>query len=376
MRKESMRVVLFCHSLLSDWNHGNAHFLRGVVHELQRRGHRVEVYEPVDAWSAENLVRDHGETALFRTLRIYPTLQIHRYTLSTLKLAHVAKSADLILVHEWNEPALVKQLGEQRKATPGLRLLFLDTHHRALTAPDEMARYDLSAYDGALVFGEVLRSLYQKNQWARRTWTWHEAADVRVFCPLQRHKTGDVVWIGNWGDDERTLELMDYLLDPAHKLELRARIYGVRYPEAAKRFLKILGIRYGGWLPNFRAPEIFAQHSFTVHIPRRPYVEKLRGIPTIRVFEALACGVPLISAPWEDAEGLFRVGKDFLMAKNPRQMRDYMQWLKEDAAARDALAASGRETILARHTCAHRVDELLGIAEELGVEGAALETVA
>jgi len=48
-----MRVVMFCHSLVSDWNHGNAHFLRGVCAELIARGHSVGVYEPRDAWSRD-----------------------------------------------------------------------------------------------------------------------------------------------------------------------------------------------------------------------------------------------------------------------------------------------------------------------------------
>ncbi len=59
-----MRIVLFVHSLLSDWNHGNAHFLRGITAELLARGHDVAVYEPHDAWSVRNLVAEHGEAAL------------------------------------------------------------------------------------------------------------------------------------------------------------------------------------------------------------------------------------------------------------------------------------------------------------------------
>ena len=56
-------------------------------------------------------------------------------------------------------------------------------------------------------------------------------------------------------------------------------------------------------------PEVFARFRVTVHVPRRPYVEALPGIPTIRVFEALACGIPLVCAPWDDAEGLFTPGR-------------------------------------------------------------------
>ena len=59
-----MRVVLFCHSLVSDWNHGNAHFLRGICGELLARHHGVEVYEPADAWSVANLVAEHGQAPI------------------------------------------------------------------------------------------------------------------------------------------------------------------------------------------------------------------------------------------------------------------------------------------------------------------------
>jgi hypothetical protein len=55
-----VRVILFCHSLVSDWNHGNAHFLRGVCSDLLARGHAVDVYEPANAWSVTNLVAEHG----------------------------------------------------------------------------------------------------------------------------------------------------------------------------------------------------------------------------------------------------------------------------------------------------------------------------
>jgi spore maturation protein CgeB len=69
-------------------------------------------------------------------------------------------------------------------------------------------------------------------------------------------------------------------------------MHGVRYPEEALRALADHGARYRGWLPNARAPEVFARHLATVHVPRRFYVTMLPGIPTIRVFEALACGIP------------------------------------------------------------------------------------
>src|SRR5215216_867054 len=79
-----VRIVMFYHSLISDWNHGNAHFLRGVVSELQSRGHSVSVLEPSDAWSREQLVREHGPDAIEAFYRAYPELRSRQYRVDEL----------------------------------------------------------------------------------------------------------------------------------------------------------------------------------------------------------------------------------------------------------------------------------------------------
>ena len=355
-------MIVFCHSLLSDWNHGNAHFLRGVCSELLARGHAVQVYEPANAWSLAHLLAAHGSAPLAGFARAYPTLHSTRYAPATLDLHQTLADADLVLVHEWNDPALVRRIGLHRQANPHYRLLFHDTHHRAVTDPDSMAAYDLRHYDGVLAFGSAIRDLYRARGWAAQAWTWHEAADTRVFRPHPEiARARDLVWIGNWGDEERSAELREFLLEPVRSLGLAAHIHGVRYPRRALAALQAAGISYGGWLPNYAAPKVFARHRVTVHVPRRPYVQALRGIPTIRVFEALACGIPLVSAPWDDCEGLFAPGADFLLARNGREMRARLQAVLADAELARSLAEHGRKTILARHTCAHRVDELLRI---------------
>ena len=150
-------------------------------------------------------------------------------------------------------------------------------------------------------------------------------------------------------------------------LGLRARIYGVRYPAETVRALGEAGIEFGGWVANFRVPALFACSRLTVHVPRRFYCEQLPGIPTIRIFEALACRVPLVTAPWEDSERLFTPGRDYLVAHDGREMRQHLTHLLEDQEFADEVAEHGYRTVLRRHTCAHRVQELLGICRELGV---------
>jgi spore maturation protein CgeB len=260
----------------------------------------------------------------------------------------------------------VERIGRHRARRGGYRLLFHDTHHRAVSARTEMAGYDLRHYDGVLAFGRAVRDVYLKEGWCRRAWVWHEAADARVFRPLpETSLAGDLVWVGNWGDDERTAELHEFLLRPVKALGLKARVHGVRYPEHARAALAEAGIEYGGWLPNYCAPAAFARHRATVHVPRRPYARQLPGIPTIRVFEALACGIPLVCAPWEDAEGLFAPGKDYLVARDGDEMARHLRTLLAEPERARELADHGRRTVLARHTCAHRVDELLAIDAEL-----------
>jgi spore maturation protein CgeB len=219
-----------------------------------------------------------------------------------------------------------------------------------------------------LAYGEAIRDVYLSKGWIQRAWTWHEAADTRIFHPIEHvGKEGDLVWIGNWGDEERTAELQEFIVEPVKTLGLRARVYGVRYPEHARELLAAAGIEYAGWLPNYRVPQAFAQFKVTVHIPRWPYVKALPGIPTIRPFEALACGIPLVCSPWDDVEHLFTPGEDFLIARSGREMQRQLYALLHDGGTARALAAHGRQTILQRHTCAHRIDELMQICQELGL---------
>jgi spore maturation protein CgeB len=360
-----MRIAYFTHSLASCWNHGNAHFLRGVLRELQALGHQVDAFEPASAWSLENLLADHGEQGLEAYRAAYPELTSTCFSADDDPAALVGET-DLVIVHEWNDPALVAALGKARARGGSFTLLFHDTHHRAVSAPEAMKAYDLSAYDGVLAFGETLAQVYRRWGWGDRVFTWHEAADTRLFHPpIAEGDRQGLIWIGNWGDGERSDELEDYLLRPAREAGLPLDVYGVRYPDIALATLTRHGAAYRGWLPNARAPEAYARHLATVHVPRRFYTEMLPGIPTIRVFEALACGIPLVCAPWDDCEALFRPGRDYLVASDGAEMTRHLRALRADADLRAALAASGLATIHDRHSCAHRAAELLQIVHRL-----------
>jgi spore maturation protein CgeB len=368
-----MRFLFYTHSLVSDWNHGNAHFLRGVMRDLLRRGHHAQALEPADGWSRTNLVADAGQQAIDAFAMRFPDLRSETYG---PEFDHEAAldAADVVVVNEWTDPALVARIGRARAAGGGFALLFHDTHHRAVSRAGEIGALDLAGYDSILAFGESLRERYLRAGWGRQVITWHEAADTTVFRPMpEEPEAGDLVWVGNWGDGERAGELLEFLVAPVRALGLRASVHGVRYPGPARDMLLDAGIAYRGWIANAEVPRAFARHRVTVHVPRAPYAAELPGIPTIRPFEALACGIPLVSAPWDDAEGLFRPG-DYLTARTGGEMRRHLDMLVRDPQARSEIAARGRETVLARHTCRHRVDELLSALATFGLVTPARES--
>src|SRR5690349_9524418 len=103
-RSARMKVVLFYQSILSCWNHGNVHFLRGVARELIQSGHQVAVYEPEDGWSRTNALADHGGEVFAETAALIPGVAIHTYRNATLDLEQATDGADLVIVHEWNSP--------------------------------------------------------------------------------------------------------------------------------------------------------------------------------------------------------------------------------------------------------------------------------
>jgi spore maturation protein CgeB len=364
-----MKIVLFAHSFVSDWSHGNAHFLRGMVRALRKRGHEVLAVERWRNWSTEQLFNDHGHGPIVEFARLFPDIPLRVYggwESIVEEVDEITRGADLVIAHEFSDPELIGALGRARLRRDDFLLLFHDTHHRAVSVPWQIARFNLQHFDGVLAYGDSLAAVYRRDFGQRRVWTFHEAADTTVFFPREQETTDDVVWIGNWGDDERSREIREYLVDSARALpELRFAVHGVRYPEAGLREIGEAGIDFRGWIANYRVPEAFARARMTMHIPRGPYLDQLPGIPTIRPFEALACGIPLLSTPWPDVEGLFRAGRDYVPVHSPAEMREQIRRLAADADAREQLARSGLETIRARHTCDHRAEQLEQIVTEL-----------
>ncbi len=359
-----MRFVMFVHSLVSDWDNDDADFQRGVVSELQARGHEVSVFEPSNGWSRTNLLRAHP-TAFEAWYRAFPTLSSTTYETATIDLDAILQDADVVLVHDWNDHGLIRRLGAHRAAGAGFRLLFHDTCHRPASEIETGSGADLRGYDGVLACTDLIRDLYVRRGFPERAWTWHKAADVRVFKPMSGlPRTEDAVWTSDGSDDQIT-EIRDYVAEPTRIMKLRVAAYGGPLAESAVTTLTAAGVRQVGWVPSFELAEHLVRTACVIDTPSRTRVTALPGLPSTRLLEAMACGTPVISAPWADTDGLVSAGEDHLVARSGEQMRAHLRAVLHDAALARELGARGRAKILAQHTCAHRVSALLSIHAKL-----------
>lgn len=371
-----MRVALFYHTVRSDWNHGHSHFLRGLVRALQTLGHDAIVYEQAGNWSVANLVHDHGLQPLVQFRRRFPSTKVRLYQPEPTaelerRLLRELSGVDVVVIDEWPavEDVALTDLLIRLKPICGYTLLLRDAHYRILTEPVAI-HSRLGRFDAVLTYGPSMAEAYRHRFGLRNVHVLHEAADVTLFRPLPRdaeRPVDDAVFIGNWGERDRAQNLNDFLLRPAKRFqrERRFAVYGVRYPRQVLATLERHGVEYRGWLPNFLVPDAFAHARVGLHVIRRQYAELLHGIPTIRVFEALACGLPLVSTRWHDTDHLFREGVDYLMVDTAKQMEEALDWLWHDDDARSRLARNGLLRVRGAHTCLHRAEQLLEIVARL-----------
>lgn len=297
-----------------------ARFVHGVIAELGELGHSVDALEPTRDQTAAELVAGLDDP-------------------------------DLVVVHDSSPPELVGEIGSHHRRRDDYRLLLHATDRAAET--NGIDTLDLSGYDGILAGEEAIRHDYLDAGW-ERAWTWHEAADTRIFHPLPAiEPEADLISFASWADGARGAALRNLLLRPARQLRLRGAVHGPPAPRSARLRLRLAGLRHGPPVSDHAIPELFARHRLTVQIPSQP--------TPISPVEALACGIPLIAAPGGD-DGLFRPEQDYLVARDCAETREAMQAIIELPDFAAELGQRGLESVRAGHTCAHRAQELLEIS--------------
>lgn len=345
-----LRIVILGLTITSSWGNGHATTYRGLVAALARRGHRVLFLERDKPWYAAN--RDLPNPPCGRTV-LYDRLE-------ALEHEHAAalRGADLVIVGSYVPEGIAVGRLVQRLAGGVTAFYDIDTPVTlaALAAGrcDYLAPELVAGYDLYLSFtgGPTLAELEQRfgAPMARPLYC---AVDPATHHPDPAARPRwDLGYLGTYSPDRQPA--LDRLLRrPAALLpDRRFVVAGPQYPAAITWEPNVQRIEH---LPPDRHRAFYCAQRYTLNVTRADMVARGHS-PSVRLFEAAACGVPIISDRWPGIETLLRPGEEILIADSEREVLSILRDLPE--ARRQAIAAAARARVLAGHTADHRAAEL------------------
>jgi len=349
-----LKIVIFGLSVSSTWGNGHATLWRALCKALGRRGHRVVFFERDVPYYAEN--RDLCELQGGR-------LVLYRKWADVLQLAHSElDGADVAIVSSYcpDATAATKLL----QSGQGLLRVFYD-----LDTPVTLSRYaagetvpylppgGLQDFDLVLSFtGGRALDLLQSQLQARQVAALYGCVDPDVHHPaeIKAHYTADLSYLGTYSAD-RQAALRSLLLEPAQQMsQRRFLVGGAQYPA---EFPWLPNLHFVRHLPSAEHPSFFSSSRWTLNVTRK-VMAGLGWCPSGRLFEAAACGAPMLSDHWEGLEGFFRPGEEILVVDDGADVSMALDLPEID---RLRLAARARERTLDEHNAARRADELIAL---------------
>ncbi len=343
-----MRIVILGLSLSSSWGNGHATTYRALVRALQARGHEVTFLERDVPWYAENrdLARSpHCELRFYRSLDDLTALR------------PVLRAADAVILGSYVPDGV--EVAERVLAIARGPVAFYDIDtpvtlakleagdHEYLT-PALIPRFDLYlSFSG----GAALERL-EKRFGARRARPLHCGVDADLYRPLFGEKRRDLGYLGTYSAD-RQAALERLLLEPARRLpERRFVVAGPQYPESIDWPANVERIEH---VPPTGHASFYASLRFALNLTRRAMIE-LGHSPSVRLFEAAACGVPILTDRWTGIEDFFEPGRELLVVDDTAMVVEALSTLADGQA--EAVGMAGRRRVLSHHTAMHRAREL------------------
>ena len=358
MSEAGLSVVVLGLSLSSSWGNGHATTYRALLRGLASLGHRVLFLERDVPWYAEHRDLpdpDFCEFALYRDI-------------DELRAGFAARiaAADAVLVGSY-VPDGIAVLELVLSSAGGVRVFYdidtpvtlaaLDRGDCAYLAPSQIARLDLYlSFSG----GPVLQRLSERYQ-ARRPRAFYCAVDETRYRPEDRTCRWDLGYLGTYSAD-RQPALERLLLEPARRLpECRFVVAGPQYPGSIVWPANVERIEH---LPPSAHAGFYAAQRFTLNVTRADMIAA-GWSPSVRLFEAAACGTPIVSDRWDGLTDLLPDGEAVLIADDSRTVIDILLSLGEPR--RRAIAARAMAIVLAGHTGAARARELEGYLTEASI---------
>lgn len=356
MKPTSWKIVLLGLSITSSWGNGHATTYRGLVRELARRGHDVLFLE-----------RDRPWYAAHRDLPTLPRVRTGLYaSLADLKRRYAGevREADLVIVGSYvpEGVAVGRWVLRLRRGvaafydidTP-VTLAKLEKGEWEYLSPDLIPRYDLYlSFTGGPILDRLER--HCRSPLAR---PFYCSFDPDLYFPQEAERLWDLGYLGTYSDD-RQPGLDRLLLEPARRWRRGQFIVaGPLYPPSIPWPRNVQRVEHVG--PDAHRA-FYNGQRFTLNLTRAHMVQAGYS-PSVRLFEAAACGIPIISDYWEGLETFFQVEKEILVARSAWRVLLYLREMAEEERRR--ISRRARARVLAEHTAAHRAEQLEGYVEEV-----------
>ncbi|SDB18338.1 Spore maturation protein CgeB [Desulfonatronum thiosulfatophilum] len=351
----SLNIAILGLSITSSWGNGHATTFRGLVKELDKAGHAVTFLERNVPWYSDN--RDLPNPEYCR-LVLYEDL-------AELQSAHVeaVRSADLVIVGSY-VPEGVEVCAHVIRQARGVKAFYdidtpvtlarLENNDCAYLAKDQIARFDLYL---SFTGGPTLELLEQKyrSPAARALYC---SVDPDFYYPVSTPVRWDLGYLGTYSDD-RQPPLEKLMLDAARNWPQGLfTAAGAQYPESVQW---PANLQYLPHVPPDEHRDFYCAQRYTMNITRADMIQAGYS-PSVRLFEAGACGVPIISDYWQGLDELLTPGKEILISRSAADTLAFLKELPEEERVR--IGQNARKKILARHTSSRRARELVGYYEE------------
>ncbi len=344
-----LNVVVLGLSITSSWGNGHATTYRALLREFAARGHRVTFLERDVEWYASH--RDMPEPDFCR-IELYEDLDDLAARFETQ-----VRRADCVIVGSYVPEGV--EVGRWVMETARGTVAFYDIDTPVTLGKLERGDFEyidpelIREYDLYLSFsGGPALDILEKKYGSPRARALFCSVDPEAYFPEDLPVRFDLGYMGTYSDD-RQPPLDRLMLEAARQWpEGRFAVAGPQYPESIEWPENVERIDH---LPPREHRAFYNSQRFTLNITRADMV-RLGHSPSVRLFEAAACGVPIISDYWDGLDRLFEFDREILVSRSADDTLRFLRELSGDEAF--AIGAAGRERVLSSHTAAHRAAEL------------------
>ncbi len=342
-------IVVLGLSISSSWGNGHATTYRSLLREMCRRGHRITFLERNVPWYEDH--RDMPNPPYCR-LSLYDSIdelrELHTSTLRDADFVIVGSFVpDGVEVANWALDTASGPTAFYDIDTP-VTLAKIDRGDYEYVDPELIARFDLYL---SFTGGRILDRLEQEfgSPAARALYC---SVDPGDYYPDQSDVTHDLGYMGTYSDD-RQPRLEKRMIEAARAWpEGRFIVAGPEYPDGVEWPRNVDHVDH---LPPAEHRRFYTSQRFTLNITRADMV-RVGYAPSVRLFEAAACGTPIISDYWEGIETIFEPGREILISNSAEDTLRYLQKISD--IERQDIGRRGRRRVLSAHTAAHRAKEL------------------